>query len=90
MRSWFSGRVSPVPAGARLEFRMEIEPRGLLRAALPLLRRRMPRDLARDIALIKARLEGPAGPRLPGRGQPGGSAACPVPVDARQVKIAGP
>jgi uncharacterized protein YndB with AHSA1/START domain len=59
MRSWFSGRVTPVPAGARLEFRMEIEPRGLLRAALPLLRRRMPRDLARDIALIKARLEGP-------------------------------
>ena len=60
MRSWFSGWVIPVPAGARLEFRMEIETRGLLRAALPLLRRRMPRDLARDIALIKARLEGPA------------------------------
>ena len=66
MRSWFSGRVIPVPAGARLEFRMEIETRGLLRAALPLLRRRMPRDLARDIALIKARLEGPAEPRPPG------------------------
>jgi uncharacterized protein YndB with AHSA1/START domain len=59
LRSWFPGRVSPVPAGARLEFRMEIEPGGLLRAALPLLRRRMPPDLARDIALIKARLEGP-------------------------------
>jgi uncharacterized protein YndB with AHSA1/START domain len=66
MRSSFSGRVTAVPAGARLEFRMEIEPRGLLRAALPLLRRRMPRNLARDIALIKARLEAPAGPRLPG------------------------
>jgi uncharacterized protein YndB with AHSA1/START domain len=66
MRSWFSGRVTAVPAGARLDFRMEIEPRGLLRAALPLLRRRMPRDLASDIALIKARLEAPAEPRSPG------------------------
>jgi uncharacterized protein YndB with AHSA1/START domain len=70
MRSWFSGLVTPVPAGARLEFRMEIEPRGLLRAALPLLRRRMPRDLARDIALIKARLEAPAEPRPPGSAPP--------------------
>ena len=75
MRSWFSGRVTPVPAGARLEFRMEIEPHGMLRAALPLLRRRMPRDLARDIALIKTRLEDPAEPRPPGPGQPHGSEA---------------
>jgi len=52
-----SGRVTVVLAGARLESRMEIETLGLLRAGLPLLRRRMPRDLARDIALIKARLE---------------------------------
>jgi len=66
MRSWFSGRVTAVPAGARLEFRMEIEPDGLLRAALPLLRRRLPRDLARDIAIVKARLEGPVEPRPPG------------------------
>jgi Polyketide cyclase / dehydrase and lipid transport len=75
LRSWFSGWVTPVPAGARLEFRMEIEPGGLLRAALPLLRRRMPRDLARDIALIKTRLEGPGEPRPPGPGQAGGSQA---------------
>jgi Polyketide cyclase / dehydrase and lipid transport len=75
MRSWFSGRVTPVPAGARLEFRMEIEPHGMLRAALPLLRHRMPRDLARDIALIKTRLEDPAEPRPPGPGQPHGSEA---------------
>ena len=61
LRSSFTGRVTAVPAGARLEFRMEIQTYWLLRAALPLLRRRMPRDLARDIALIKARLEGPAG-----------------------------
>ena len=47
---------------------MEIEPRGLLWAALPLLRRRMRRDLARDIAIIKARLEGPAEGRPPGSG----------------------
>ena len=46
MRSSFSGRVTPVPAGARLGLRMQIETRGLLRAALPLLRRRMPRQLA--------------------------------------------
>lgn len=75
MRSWFSGRVTPVPAGARLEFRIEIETRGLLRAALPVLRRRMPRDLARDIALINARLEGPGETRPPGPGRPRGSEA---------------
>jgi hypothetical protein len=63
MRSSFTGRVTPVPAGARLGLRMEIETRGLLRAALPLLRRRMPRQLKRDITLIKATLEGRPGPR---------------------------
>ena len=63
MRSSFSGRVTPVPGGARLDLGMEIETRGLLRAALPLLRRRMPRDLERDITLIKAKLEGRAEPR---------------------------
>ena len=56
MGSWFpAGSLWSWPA--RLESRTEIETLGLLRAALPLLRRRMPRDLARDIALIKARLE---------------------------------
>jgi hypothetical protein len=62
MRSSFSGRVTPVPGGARLGLHMEIETRGLLRAALPLLRRKMPRDLERDITLIKANLEGRAEP----------------------------
>jgi hypothetical protein len=66
IRSSFTGQVTPVPAGARLELRMDIQTHGLLRAALPLVRRRMTRDLARDIALIKARLEGPAGPHPPG------------------------
>lgn len=76
MRSSFSGRVIPVPAGARLGFRMEIQTRGILRAAVPLLRRRMPRDLERDIALVKARLEERAEPRRP-RPEPsaGGSQA---------------
>jgi len=60
MRSSLSGHVVPVPAGARLGLRMEIETRGLLRAALPLLRRRLPRNLERDIALIKQKLENPA------------------------------
>jgi hypothetical protein len=60
MRSSFSGRVTPDSTGARLDLHMEIETRGLLRAALPLLRRRMPRDLGRDIALIKAKLEAQA------------------------------
>ena len=64
MRSSFSGRVTPVPAGARLDLRMEIETRGVLRAALPLLRRRMPRNLERDMSIIKARLQGLAEPRL--------------------------
>ena len=75
IRSSFTGRVTPVPAGARLELRMEIQAYGLLRAALTLLRRRMPRDLARDTALIKARLEGPAEPRPPEPGRPDGSHA---------------
>ena len=75
IRSSFTGQVTPVPAGARLELRMQIQTYGLLRAALPLVRRRMPRDLARDIAIIKARLEGPAEPRPPGPGRPDGSQA---------------
>ena len=65
MSSSFSGRVIPVPAGARLALRMEVETRGLMRAALPLLRRRMPRDLDPDIGNIKAKLEGPAEPPGP-------------------------
>jgi hypothetical protein len=65
MRSSFSGRVTPLAAGARLGLRMEIETRGLLRAALPLLRRRIPRNLERDIAVIKAKLEEQAQPRPP-------------------------
>ena len=76
MRSSFSGRVTPVPAGARLVLRMQIETRRLLRAALPLLRRRMPRNLQRDITRIKAKLEGQAEPRLsPSEALAGGSDA---------------
>jgi Polyketide cyclase / dehydrase and lipid transport len=57
MRSSFSGRVVPIQDGAHLSLRMEIETHGLLRALLPLLRRRMPRNLQRDIEIIKTQLE---------------------------------
>jgi hypothetical protein len=44
--------------GSDLLLRMEIQLRGPLRLALPLVRGRMQRELERDIATIKARLEG--------------------------------
>jgi uncharacterized protein YndB with AHSA1/START domain len=56
--SRFRGRVEPNGDGSHLLLRMEIRPRGLLQLALPLVRRRMQRELERDIATIKARLEG--------------------------------
>jgi hypothetical protein len=57
--------VLPTADGAHLMLRMEIQLRGLLGLAAPLLRRRMRPELERDIATIKARLEG-AGPPPPG------------------------
>jgi uncharacterized protein YndB with AHSA1/START domain len=56
--SSFRGRVEPDGDGSHLLLRMEIRPRGLLQLALPLVRRRMQRELERDIDTIKARLEG--------------------------------
>jgi Polyketide cyclase / dehydrase and lipid transport len=60
------GRVLPGGNGAHLMLRMEIPLHGLLGLAAPLLRRRMRPELERDIATIKARLEGveppPPGP----------------------------
>jgi hypothetical protein len=56
--STFSGRVVPKGDGSHLALRMEIRPRGPLRFAIPLVRRRMQRELERDIATIRARLEG--------------------------------
>jgi uncharacterized protein YndB with AHSA1/START domain len=58
--SGFSGTVAPQGDGSHLLLRMRIRPRGPLRLALPLVRRRMQRELARDIVTIKARLEGAA------------------------------
>lgn len=55
--SGFSGRVVPKGGGSHLLLRMQIRPRGPLRLALPLVRRRMQRELARDVATVKARLE---------------------------------
>jgi diacylglycerol O-acyltransferase / wax synthase len=66
MRFGWRGRVLPRGDGAHLMLRMEIQLRGLLGLAAPLLRRRMRPELERDIATIKARLEGveppPPGP----------------------------
>jgi uncharacterized protein YndB with AHSA1/START domain len=58
--SGFSGTVMPKGDGSHLLLRMQIRPRGPLRLALPLVRRRMQRELARDVVTIKARLEGAA------------------------------
>jgi hypothetical protein len=52
--------VVPQGDGSHLLLRMQIRPRGPLRLALPLVRRRMQRELARDVVTIKARLEGAA------------------------------
>ncbi|MQS16056.1 hypothetical protein F7Q99_28390 [Streptomyces kaniharaensis] len=57
MRSGWRGRVLAGPAGAHLVLRMEIQLRGVLALATPLLRRRMRPELQRDIATIKATLE---------------------------------
>ena len=57
--SGFSGRVVRSGDGSHLVLHMEIQPRGPLRLALPLVRRRMQRELERDLATIKARMEGP-------------------------------
>ena len=51
------GRVLPAAGGSHLIMRMELEPRGFLRLAAPLLRRRMRPMLERDLANIKSVLE---------------------------------
>ena len=53
------GRVVPTSQGVHLVMRMELEPRGLLNLATPLLRRRMKSMFQRDLDNIKARLEDP-------------------------------
>jgi hypothetical protein len=62
LRSGLEGRVTPSAAGAHLTLRMELRLRGPLGLALPLVRRRMQRELERDIGAIKATLEGPDRP----------------------------
>ena len=57
LSSVFEGRVTPTGDGAHLALRMEVRLRGALTLALPLVRRRMQRELERDIAAIKATLE---------------------------------
>lgn len=58
LTSNFTGQVTPTGGGSHLLLRMQLQPRGPLRLALPLLRRRMQHELERDIASIKHRLEG--------------------------------
>jgi uncharacterized protein YndB with AHSA1/START domain len=67
LSSGFSGRVVPKEGGSHLVLRMQLRPRGRLRLALPLVRRRMLRELARDVITVKARLEGSAQPCRPDR-----------------------
>jgi hypothetical protein len=52
------GRVSATRDGAHLTIRMELRPRGLLTLLLPLMRRTMHRREDRNLATIKAILEG--------------------------------
>ena len=56
--SGFRGQVVPKTEGSHLTLRMEIRLHGPMGLALPLVRRRMRRELGRDIAMIKANLEG--------------------------------
>lgn len=56
--SSFRGQVRPMGDDSHLMLRMEIRLHGPLALALPLVRRRMRRELERDFATIKARLEG--------------------------------
>jgi hypothetical protein len=65
MRFGWRGRVLPTADGVCLLLRMEIQLPRLLGVAAPLLRRRMRPELERDIATIKANLEG-VGPLPPG------------------------
>lgn len=62
--SGLSGRVEPSGDRSHLVLRMEIRPRGPLRWALPLLRRRMQRELDRDIATIETKLESTERPSM--------------------------
>jgi hypothetical protein len=64
LTSGWRGRVEPRGDGTHLVLRMEIQLRGLLGFAAPVLRRQMRPELERDIATIKARLEGTARPPL--------------------------
>jgi Polyketide cyclase / dehydrase and lipid transport len=64
LTSGWRGRVVPRGDGTHLVLRMEIQLRGLLGFAAPVLRRQMRPELERDIATIKARLEGTERPPL--------------------------
>jgi uncharacterized protein YndB with AHSA1/START domain len=58
MQFGLGGQVLATHDGAHLVLRMEFLAPGLLRLAFPLLRRRLRPELTRDLATIKANLEG--------------------------------
>jgi hypothetical protein len=66
LSSAFSGQVAPADDGSHVLLRMQLRPRGLLRLALPLVRHRMQRELARDVVALKTRLERTAQATPPG------------------------
>ena len=51
------GRVVPAPEGSHLVMWMELEPRGVLKLARPLLRRRLTSMFQQDVDNIRTRLE---------------------------------
>lgn len=57
MHMSLGGEVTPVNGGSRLTLRTEFQAAGLRTLALPLVRRRMGRELQRDVETIKAILE---------------------------------
>jgi uncharacterized protein YndB with AHSA1/START domain len=65
LSSGFGGQVVPKDGRSHLVLRMQLRPRGPLRLALPLVRRRMQLELARDVIAIKARLEDATQPSRP-------------------------
>jgi uncharacterized protein YndB with AHSA1/START domain len=58
MKAVGEGSIEPTAEGTHLLMRMEIDPRGLLKLALPFLRHRLHSDFERDVRKIKVVLEG--------------------------------
>jgi len=57
MKAVGGGNIVPTAEGAHLVMRMEIEPRGVVRLAMPFLHRRLRPMFERDVRNIKVILE---------------------------------